>query len=70
MLKIAYLSTENQPKATRISAKQRLHNAAVAQMVKDKIQDKERAKKMFAAEIAEIEQLKKRLKELTNKKGR
>lgn len=64
MLQVAYISG-TEPKIKRVTARQRLHQEALAVLAARRIHDREKALKMFAKEREEIEQLKKQLASIT-----
>jgi len=65
MLQVAYLSG-NSVKNKPLTAKQLLHQEALAAVASRKIRDRQNADKLFAQEIQELEDLQKHLDHLKN----
>jgi hypothetical protein len=64
-LKIAYIATDDAPKAERkLSKKEELHRKALESLAATRIRDRERAKKRFAPEWAKVNALIKERDEL------
>lgn len=56
MLRVAYIASPTRAdKPKRLTAQQKLHIEAVASLAARRIHDREKANKMFAPEIAELE---------------
>lgn len=60
MLRVAYISSPiPAEKPKKLTAKEKLHMAAIASLAARKIHDREKAKKLFAPELKELEALEK-----------
>lgn len=60
MLRIAYIADTRRERPKRLTPQQQLHQEALITLAARKIHDREKARRMFAQERAEIEKLEKK----------